>query len=44
MSNLIPARHNLHFYSFMDFLWHAVMVAKWDQEEVKKIIMISWGM
>ena len=44
MSNLIPTRHNLHFYSFMDFLWHAVMVAKWDQEEVKKIIMISWGL
>ena len=43
MSNLIPARHNLHFNSFMDLLWHAVMVAKWDQEVIEKIIMISWG-
>ena len=43
MSNLIPARHNLHFNSFLDLLWHAVTVAKWDQEVVEKIIMISWG-
>ena len=44
MSNLIPTRHNLHFNSFMDLLWHAVIVAKWDQELVEKIIMISWGL
>ena len=28
----------------MDFLWHTVMVAKWEQDLVEKIIMISWVM
>ena len=44
MSNLIPGRHNFHFNSFMDFLRHAIMVAKWEQDLVEKIIMISWVM
>ena len=44
MSNLILVRHNFHFNSFMDFLWHTVMVAKWEQDLVEKIIMISWVM
>ena len=44
MSNLIPGRHNFNFNSFMDFLRHAIMVAKWEQDLVEKIIMISWVM
>lgn len=44
MSNLIPVRHNFHFNSFMDFMWHAIVVAKWEHDLVEKIVMISWVM
>lgn len=37
MSNLIPVRHNFHFNSFMDFLWHVVMVAKWEKDLVERL-------
>ena len=42
LSNLFPATKDLQFHSFMDLLWYLVMVAKWDQETIEKIIMISW--
>lgn len=35
-------KKELQFQSFMDLLWHSVMVAKWDQETTEKIIMIYW--
>lgn len=42
LSNVLLVKKEFHFHYFMDFLWHAVMVAKWDQEIVEKVIMISW--
>ena len=42
MTNLIPLNQNFPFNSFMDLLWFAVMIAKWEQAKVEKVIMISW--
>ena len=42
MTNLIPLNQNFPFNSFLDFLWFAVMIAKWEQAKVEKVIMISW--
>lgn len=41
LANLTPLNLNLHFNSFLDLLWYAVMIAKWEQDMVEKIIMIS---
>ena len=42
LANLTPLNPNLHFNSFLDLLWYAIMIAKWEQDMVEKIIMISW--
>ena len=42
LSNLFPVKKELQFHSFIDLLWHSMMVAKWDQETLEKIIVISW--
>ena len=41
LSNLFPTTKDLQFHLFMDLLWYLVMVVKWDQETIEKIIMIS---
>ena len=44
ISELLLVKDDLHFNSFMDFLWYAVMEAHWDQYYIEKIIMVLWAM
>lgn len=34
----------LQFSSFMDLIWYVVMVVKWENDLVKKIMMVAWTM
>ena len=43
-SELFPMKDDLHFNSFMDSLWYAVMEAQWDQDCIKKIMTVLWAM
>ena len=33
-----------HFDSFMDLLWHVVMIAQWDHSGVEHLIVIAWAL
>ena len=44
ISELLLVKDDLHFNSFMDFLWYAIMEAHWDQYYIEKIIMVLWAM
>lgn len=34
----------LQFSSFMDLIWYVVMVVKWENDSVEKIMMVAWAM
>ncbi|XP_075650221.1 uncharacterized protein LOC142620796 [Castanea sativa] len=43
-TKLFSGLMNSPFSSFMDLMWYVIMVAKWGNEEVEKILMIAWVM
>ena len=44
VSKLFSRQMNLHFSSLMDLIWYVIMVVKWENDYVEKIIMIAWAM
>ena len=43
-SNLFQGSLVHQFGSFMDILWFVVMIAKWDRNNVEKLIVIAWAL